>query len=538
MNRRDFLKQAALGVGALALTFPRVGKSEPVVFQGLESASAEATADKKSRPNILYILCDDLGFGDVHALNPERGKIPTPHMDRLVAEGMAFTDAHSSSSVCTPTRYGIMTGRYNWRTRLQSGVLGGFSPPLIADDRLTVPKLLKQHGYATGCIGKWHLGMTMPVTKKNGKFGDQIEDGNDGTFHAQMKIADGPTTRGFDYYFGISASLDMPPFAFIENDRFTQVPTAKKKWIRTGLAAPDFEAIDVLPTLTRKACEFFAARAADAKNGKPFFLYLPLTSPHTPIVPTKEWQEKSGLNPYADFVMQTDAALGTLLAALEKNGLAENTLIIFTSDNGCSPAAKVDELEAKGHFPSWQLRGYKADIWDGGHRIPFLTRWPGKIKAGTRSTQIVCLTDLMATCAAIVGAKLPDNAGEDSVSLLPALLGTATAPLREAVVHHSISGHFAIRQDKWKLELCAGSGGWSSPKEPAARKQGLPRVQLYDMTQDISERANQQAAQPEVVARLTKLLEKYVADGRSTPGAPQKNDVSIDIWKAKPAKPE
>jgi arylsulfatase A-like enzyme len=527
MKRRDFLMQAALGAGALALTFPRVGKSEAAVFQGLE----------KSRPNILYVLCDDLGYGDVHALNPERGKIPTPNIDRLASDGMAFTDAHSSSSVCTPTRYGIMTGRYNWRTRLQSGVLGGFSPPLIDADRLTVPKFLKQHGYHTGCIGKWHLGMTMPI-KPGGKFNDKIEDGNDDRFNAQQRIGDGPITRGFDYYFGISASLDMPPFAFIENDRFTQAPTATKKWLRSGPAAPDFEAIDVLPTLARKACEYFVARAADAKAGKPFFLYLPLASPHTPIVPTKEWQEKSGLNPYADFVMQTDAALGQLLAALEQNGLAENTLVLFTSDNGCSPAAKIDELESKGHFPSWQLRGHKADIWDGGHRIPFIARWPGKTKAGAKCAQLACLTDLLATCAEIVGAKLPDNVGEDSVSLLPALLGTASAPLREAVVHHSIEGRFAIRQDKWKLELCYGSGGWSQPKEGAARKQKLPTVQLYDMTQDIGERKNMQADQPDIVARLTKLLEKYVADGRSTPGAPQRNDVAVDIWKAKPAKPE
>lgn len=527
MKRRDFLRLAGVGTGALVVGFPKIGKGADRVFQGLG----------KAKPNILYVLCDDLGYGDVHALNPQRGKIPTPNMDRLVEQGMAFTDAHSSSSVCTPTRYGILTGRYNWRTRLQSGVLGGFSPPLIDASRLTVPKFLKQHGYHTACIGKWHLGMTMPA-KKGAQFLDKIEDGNDDRFNAQQRIGDGPTTRGFDYYFGISASLDMPPFAFIENDHFTQAPTATKKWIRSGPAAPDFEALDVLPTLARKAADYIGARAADAKNGKPFFLYLPLTSPHTPIVPTQAWQEQSGLNAYADFVMQTDAALGQVLAALEKNGLVEHTLVMFTSDNGCSPAAKVEELERKGHFPSWRLRGYKADIFDGGHRIPFIARWPGKIKAGTQCVQLACLTDLMATCADIVGAKLPDNAGEDSVSLLPALLGTATASLREVVVHHSVEGRFAIRQGAWKLELCAGSGGWSQPKEGAARKQNLPRVQLYDMTQDIGERMNLQAEHPELVARLTKLLEKYVADGRSTPGAAQHNDVAVDIWKTKPAKPE
>ena len=528
MQRRNFLGLA--GCGALgAVLLPTLGQGVDPILQGLENP-------RIGKPNILYILCDDLGFGDVHALNPERGKIPTPHMDQLAAEGIAFSDAHSGSSVCTPTRYGILTGRYAWRTRLQSGVLEGFSPPLIEANRLTVPALLKQHGYHTACIGKWHLGMTMPA--KSGKRRRPAADLAVDEFDFMQRIGDGPTTRGFDYYFGISASLDMPPFAFIENDRFTQVPTTTKKWIRSGPAAPDFEAVDVLPTIARQATEYIGAHAAEAKNGMPFFLYLPLNSPHTPIVPTKQWQGQSNLNPYGDFVMETDAVLGEVLAALEQNGLVGDTLVIFTSDNGCSPAANIGELEGKGHFPSWVLRGYKADIWDGGHRIPFIARWPGKIKAGTKCAQLTCLTDLLATCADLVGARLPDNVGEDSVSMLPALLGTATAPLREAVVHHSIEGRFAIRQGPWKLELCAGSGGWSAPREAGARKQGLPRMQLYDMTQDISERHNQQADQPEVIAHLTKLLEQYVAEGRSTPGAPQPNAVPIDIWKAKPTQPE
>jgi len=459
------------------------------------------------KPNIVYILCDDLGYGDVHCLNPSRGRIATPNIDKLAGQGMIFTDAHSSSSVCTPTRYGILTGRYNWRSRLQSGVLDGYSEPLIAADRLTVPALLKQHGYATACIGKWHLGMKVPKKADIGPIGQ------------------GPMTRGFDYYFGISASLDMPPFAFIENDRFTQAPTATKNWVRTGPAAPDFEAADALPTLARKACEYIGARAAEKQ---PFFLYLPLTSPHTPLVPTKEWQGKSGLGEYGDFVMETDGALGEVLAALDTNGVAENTLVIFTSDNGCAPYIGVDKLEKLGHFPSADLRGYKADIFDGGHRIPFIARWPGKIRPGAQSGQLISLTDLMATCAEIVGAKLPDNAGEDSVNILPALTGTADKPVREAVVHHSINGKFAIRQGNWKLELCSGSGGWSNPKDGAP---GLPPLQLYDMTRDVGEQTNLQAEHPEVVARLTKLLEEYVAEGRSTPGAPQKNDAPVDIGK-------
>lgn len=242
-------------------------------------------------------------------------------------------------------------------------------------------------------------------------------------------------------------------------------------------------------------------------------------------MPTKEWQGKSGLNKYGDFVMQTDWSVGQVMDALDKAGVANNTLVIFTSDNGCSPAAKVDELESKGHFPSELRRGYKADIWDGGHRIPFIAHWPGKVKAGSRSNEIICLTDLMATTAGIVAAKLPASAGEDSVSILPALLGTTDGPLREAVVHHSIRGNFAIRQGQWKLDLCADSGGWSK-----GGKVDTP-AQLYDMSKDVGERANEYAQHPEIVSRLTALLEKYVKDGRSTPGPTLDNDVTVDVWK-------
>ncbi len=474
----------------------------PLCLSALSTAKESAVSPNK--PNIVYVLCDDLGYGDVKCLGGERSKIPPPNIDRLAAGGMIFTEAHSSSSVCSPTRYGIMTGRYNWRSHLQKGVLNGYSEPLIAKDRLTVPAFLKQQGYETACIGKWHLGMS--ITQKD----------------PNAAVEDGPTTRGFDSYFGISASLDMPPFAFIENNHFTEAPTGQKQWQRKGAAAPGFDAADVLPTLTRKAVEFIAQRA---KAPKPFFLYLPLTSPHTPILPTKEWQGKSGLNIYGDFVMQTDWSLAQVMDALDKAGLANNTLVIFTSDNGCSPAAKVDELESKGHFPSELRRGYKADIWDGGHRIPFIARWPGKVKDGSRTDQLICLTDLMATSAEIAGAKLPDNAGEDSVSILPALLGTASGPLREAVVHHSIRGNFAIRQGPWKLDLCQDSGGWSK---------GAPvdtPGQLYDMSKDVGERANESAQHPEIASRLTALLEKYVKDGRSTPGPPSNNDVMVDVLK-------
>ncbi|MCX6908673.1 MAG: arylsulfatase [Verrucomicrobia bacterium] len=511
-----------------------------------------------SKPNIVYILCDDLGYGDVHCLNPQ-GKIATPHADKLASQGMIFTDAHSSSSVCSPTRYGIMTGRYNWRSRLQSFVLGGLSPRLIEPGRLTVPALLKKSGYYTACVGKWHLGMDW--VKKEGKDVSELNiEKVEQVWNVDYTkpITNGPNSVGFDYYYGISASLDMVPYTFIENDRVTVVPTVDKDWplmlgreqgrCRKGPATPEFEVENVLPTLTRKAVEIIAARAADAKAGKPFFLYLPLNAPHTPIAPTKEWQGKSGLNPYADFVMQTDATLGAVMDALEKSGVAENTLLIFTSDNGCSPQADFPALLAKGHNPSYQFRGHKADIWDGGHHIPFVVRWPGKVQPGSSSEQLVCLTDLMATCAAILQVKLPDNAGEDSVSMMMALQGTPTdlytamigtrsTGWRETAVHHSISGKFSIREGRWKLELCPGSGGWSTPRDPQAVQQGLPKVQLYDMAGDVGEKVNVQEKHPDVVSRLTKLLEKYVADGRSTPGAPQKNEVAVDIWKPDKAQP-
>lgn len=489
-------------------------------------------ADESSRsmPNIVYILADDLGYGDVQCLNPQRGKISTPHLDRLAAQGMTFTDAHSGSSVCTPTRYGLLTGRYAWRSRLQAGVLDGSDdPPLIAAGRLTVPELLRQHGYFTAAIGKWHLGFdsqrpagAKSVDVKAEKLarreaGQKRAAGSLG-LPVGSRIIDGPTTRGFDYFWGCSNARTMS--GLIENEQVIE----------------NIEPITMLPRLGQRAVTYLDENAAQAKTGGPFFLYLPLTSPHTPILPTPEWKGRSGLGDYGDFVMQTDAIVGDVLAALEKHGLAENTLVIFTSDNGCSPAAKTDELERQGHFASAQFRGYKADIWDGGHRVPFIVRWPGKVQAGSQSAQVICHTDLMATCAEILGAKLPDTAAEDSVSIFPALLGADKAPLREAIVHHSIHGMFAIRQGSWKLELCPGSGGWGKPGDADAKQQGLPDVQLYDLQADIAELKNVQSENPAVVTRLSKLLVRYVSDGRSTPGEKQSNDVEVRLTKPSPKK--
>lgn len=494
------------------------------------SVSLASAAD--SKPNVIYILADDLGYGDIGCLNPE-GKIATPHADRLAAEGMIFTDAHSSSSVCTPTRYGIMTGRYNWRSSMKQGVLGGLSPRLIEPGRQTVAAFLKNQGYATACFGKWHLGLNWP--QNDGKAPGA--SANQKKIDYTKAIKDGPTALGFDEFYGISASLDMPPFVYIDNDRVTEIPTVEKTYYRKGIAGEKFEAIDVLPDITEKAVEFIGKHAADAKQGKPFFIYLPLASPHTPILPTREWQGKSGLNAYADFVMQTDATVGAVMEALDKAGIAENTLVIFTSDNGCSREADYPLLTSKGHNPSYEFRGWKSDIFEGGHRVPFIVRWPATVKAGTTSDQLICLTDLFATTADILDQKLPDEVAEDSVSILPALDGSVGKPLREAVVHHSINGSFAIRQGKWKLLLCPGSGGWSKPLPGAPSTLELPPVQLYDLSKDIGETQNVQAEHPEVVERLTKLLEGYVERGRSTHGTPQENTGAVNLRpKIKPRK--
>lgn len=492
-----------------------------LLVNGFVGAQAPKTSSVK--PNIIYILCDDLGIGDVKIYNAQ-SKINTPNIDRLGNEGMVFKDAHSSSSVCTPSRYSILTGRYAWRSRLSKYVLLGYDKPLIDSNRLTVAGLLKDSGYQTACIGKWHLGLGWHILKP----------GANPLVDYTKPITNGPTALGFDYFYGIAASLDMPPFIYIENEHTVGLPTVTKKWQREGPAEPGFEAVDCLPNFTSKAVSYIKDRS---KEEKPFFLYLALPSPHTPIVPSTRFAGKSGLSDYGDYVMETDWAVGEILNALDTAGIAGNTLVIFTSDNGCSPAANTKKLEALGHFASGPYRGYKADIWEGGHRIPFLMRWPNAIKSKTISEQTVCFTDFMATAAAIVNKPLPANAAEDSYSMLPYLTGKSDKQIRPATVHHSIDGNFAIREGKWKLELCPGSGGWAAPKNAEALKAGDPAVQLYDLSKDPAEKDNLQATYPDVTKRLTALLLKYVDQGRSTPGKAQKNDAEVDIWKTESIKP-
>ncbi|SJZ63461.1 Arylsulfatase A [Sediminibacterium ginsengisoli] len=485
----------------------------------LASFAGVAQKSAPQRPNIIYILADDMGYGDVKYLNPQ-GKIATPNIDRIGKEGTVLTDVHSSSAVCTPSRYSILTGRYAWRTKLKSGVLNGSSAPLIAPERLTVASLLQQNGYATACIGKWHLGLDWAMKKT---------DTGTLTVDYAKPFRGGPVERGFDYFFGIAASLDMPPFIYLENNACVGLPTVKKKYGREGPAEKDFEAENCVGDFTAKAVSFIKQQAT---GKKPFFLYFPMPSPHTPIVPTNRFKGKSGVMEYGDYVQETDWSVGELLKALEESGQAKNTLVIFTSDNGFAPYVLPKmNVESLGHYPSMDFRGYKSDIWEGGHRIPFLASWPGKIKAGTTNASTVCLSDFMATVSAIIGKPLPDNAGEDSYNILPYLTGNTSKPIREATVHHSINGYFAIREGNWKLILCPGSGGWEKPKNDEAFKAGMPPVQLYNLASDIKEEHNVQDKYPEVVQRLTLLMEKYVNDGRSTPGKKQANDDNVDLWK-------
>jgi arylsulfatase A len=476
------------------------------------------------KPNVIYILADDLGYGD---LSHAGGKASTPHCDRLARGGMRFTDSHTTSSVCTPTRYGILTGRYNWRSTLKKGVLWGLSEPLIEQGRLTVPGFLQKNGYHTAVVGKWHLGLGWQMLpngeKRKPKTGAAKGDG--WQIDYDKKVTGGPLAIGFDESFIIPASLDMFPYLYLKNDKPTAWANTTKAFHRPGPAAEAFEAVNCLTDFARESRAFIAARA---KGDKPFFLYLPLTSPHTPIVPSRKWQGKSGLSKYGDFLMETDWVVGEVLAELDKQKLTDNTIVIFTADNGCSPQANIPDLAKKGHKPNADWRGHKADIFEGGHRTPFLVRWPGKIKAGSSSSQTICTTDLFATMGDILGQKatIPKNAAEDSFSFLPALAGKdAGKPTRPLTIHHSINGSFAIRRGPWKLALCPGSGGWSAPKPAAAFKnKKLPLVQLYNLNDDPAERNNLSDKDPELVKELASELAGAIRNGRTNPGPKQSNE--------------
>lgn len=477
-------------------------------------------------PNIVYILADDLGYGDVRAYNAA-SKIATPNIDRLLSQGMHFTDAHSPSSVCTPTRYGILTGEYCWRSRLPQGVLRGYGRALIEKDQKTVAELLQDKGYTTGVVGKWHLGLDWVIQPQyrdsiNAETaaisaGGVVEEMNADWLDFTQPPTDGPLTHGFDYSFILPASLDMPPYCYLENDTLLSIPEAYTPgndldmgyygafW-RAGRMSPDFQFEEVLPTFTAKAETFITQQA---QSGAPFFLYFPLAAPHTPWVPKPAYQGTSGAGDYGDFVQMVDATVGRIMAALDEQGLAENTLLIFTSDNG--PFWREDKIEEFDHRAAGNLRGMKSDVWEGGHRVPFIARWPGRIQAGTQSDQTTTLTNLIATCADLLATELPAGSGVDSYSIWPILMGMGAASSDQAVIHHSGGGHFAIRKGDWKLIERLGSGGFTQPRvrEP---EPGGPAGQLYHLAQDPLETKNLYLERPEMVAELQAELDRIRGD--------------------------
>jgi arylsulfatase A len=479
MKRRDFTK--LIWVIGIATTLSQLALAE----------------DKDSKPNIVVILADDMGYGDAGCYN-STSKIPTPYLDRLARDGMRFTDAHTPSAVCSPTRYGLLTGRYSWRTEMKKGVLGAWGWPQIEKSRLTLASMLNQQGYHTACIGKWHLGWDWKTadgtTLKIDRQADhalrvELAEAVDYT----QPIGGGPLGAGFNSYFGDGA-VNQPPYLWIENNRCLTQPTEPllesiRKGSSNGPATPDWDQMNVLPRTTERALQYIHERG---KEDKPFFLYLALSAPHVPVMPNKPYVGKSVYGPYGDFVHQVDDIVGQITAALDRSGLAEETLVIFSSDNGSFANPK------KGHSPNGELRGKKGRIFEGGHRVPFLVRWPGKIKGGSVNHQLVGLQDVMATAAAIVGHELPAGAAEDSANLLPTLLNS-TKSVRQDLVHHSRSGEFAIRDGDWKLIT-------DSKKKP---------IQLFNIGNDLAEKNNVYEQHPEVVKRLAAKLERQCQSGRS-----------------------
>lgn len=466
------------------------------------SASALGQTKEASLPNVIVILADDLGIGDLGCYNPD-SKIETPNLDRLASQGIRFTDAHSPSAVCTPTRYGLLTGRYAWRTRMRSGVLNGTSRSLIEPGRRTLADMLQSKGYNTACVGKWHLGLGSYDPQK-----PKLRANYEEPFDA------GPHTVGFEEVFIIPASLDMPPYLYINGDRPLEAATAhtegsQRRWSggegfwRAGPIAPSFQIEGVLPTLSLKAVEFIQAQKDESR---PFFLYFALNAPHTPWVPNREFRQTSRAGYYGDFVAEVDHYVGKILQAVEDIDRTQETLVFFTSDNG-SHWREVDE-ENYEHLANSHYRGMKADIYESGHRVPFLVSWQQALPKNAQSKALIGLNDIYATVAEIVRYFPLENEAEDSVSFLSSLRepDKKRSP-RRSLVHHSLSGMFAFRWGSWKLIEGLGSGGFTEPRKLEAGP-GEPDGQLYNLEEDPTESNNLFAEEPELVAMLQALLQK------------------------------
>ena len=510
--------------------------------------AGSVVAAPAASPNIVYVMADDLGIGDVACYGGDRCQTRTPAFDSLARDGMMFTDAHSVASVCVPSRIAIMTGRYAWRFKRPSeNGPWGFLNPQLPDGTFTLATMLKRVGYRTGYVGKWHLG-TLMRTK------DGLNQGLENVDY-DRPLEVGPNDYGFDYSFILPGSLDMYPYVFARNGHFQGRVTARKGWSafnRVGPAAEDFEDYKVLDTFATEAEAFVERNAEQALDGKPFFLYVALTSPHTPTSPSPEFEGTSKLGLYGDFVEETDATLGRVLAALDKHGLAETTLVIATSDHGAAPYAGnirkatpnlIRKLEPLGHYASGIYRGYKFTVYEGGLRVPFLVRWPGTVEPGSKCHGLVGLNDMAATLAELADIELEPDEAPDSISILP-LLKSASLPSPRASLVMQSPLAFAIRHQQWKLALTPGSGArglWGTLPVPeqawgdALRTFGsqpsisdlrkAPFVQLYDLDADVREEKNLAADRPEIAAQLAESLDKTIKDGRSTPGRALENDV-------------
>lgn len=476
------------------------------------------------RPNIVYILADDMGYGDMECNNPD-SKIPTPNLNQLAEKGMRFTDAHAGSSVCTPSRYSIMTGRYCWRTRLKQGIVWEWDAPLISPEQKTVAQLLQEQDYQTACIGKWHLGWDWPM--KDGSrpndhvaFGEceaQVREEIGKKIDYEGRLGGGPVDQGFESYFGIDVP-NFPPYTWFQDDRLAVPPTEQKPdelYGHPGVAAPDWNLEGMIPEFTRRAVDYIENQFTEER---PSFLYLALTSPHSPVVPNEAFKGKSGIGNYGDFVCEVDWVVGEVVAALERSGVSDDTLVIFTSDNGPESRVPDDEgayarVQRHHHYSMGELRGIKRDLWEGGHRVPFIAKWPREVPAGTTCDQLISLSDFMATCAEISGATLAEGEAEDSVSILELLRGKEGSSPREFAVHHSCNGQFALRRGDWVLiDYPTGDDNGNGMGEPDWFKQERGYMshdhpaELFHLGDDLSERRNRYAEEPELVAEMKTLL--------------------------------
>ncbi len=472
-----------------------------------------------SKPNIVILYADDMGYGDLAIQNPD-SKIRTPHLDQLARDGLRFTDAHSSSGVCTPSRYAMLTGRFHWRKF--HGIVNSFGPSVFAAAELTLPELLKEKGYRTACIGKWHLGWNWDAIKRPGAKPDPKTGYAPADFDWTRPIPGGPREHGFDYYFGDDVP-NFPPYAWFENDRVITVPsvpltitpqTAEGNWeARPGPMTAGWDFHAVMPKLTARAISWI-----EEQQGRkdPFFLYFPFTSPHAPIVPSPEFAGKSKAGGYGDFVEQTDATVGRVLDALAANGFAENTIVIFSADNGPEHYA-YPRIQNFSHRSAGPLRGVKRDLWEGGHRVPFIVRWPGVVSKGTVTDALLSQIDLMATLAAVIGHTLPADTAHDSHNLLPVWKSPATASPRRTIVHNTNANGYALRHDQWlfvatKTGAISKVPAWFDPANGYAAHQ--QPGELYDLSRDLAQRHNLHAEQPAKVAELQALLAQVREKGQ------------------------